>query len=257
MGVRYIGDEAVRFPGSAMTAVGVANIFLLVCVVWVVWERRLTFGSRFDSPITIGTVLFGAGVGLTSPWPVVAGFPFPFTGKYFALIVIGQFCLLAATVFGIKAVYLRLLADEALNRFFRRRIAPLTAVASVALMICFVASSLTLPRPVDRPAFGALDRWLAASWLVYFGILAVLGLILSYGVARLRKDPRSVMLRVLLLSMVPASLSALVIGYALVSSGDVNVWIVAWLINYVAFFGTAIAFVMQWRRRVRVLLPRR
>jgi hypothetical protein len=149
-----------------MTAVGVANIFLLVCVVWVVWERRLTFGSRFDSPITIGTVLFGAGVGLTSPWPVVAGFPFPFTGKYFALIVIGQFCLLAATVFGIKAVYLRLLADEALNRFFRRRIAPLTAVASVALMICFVASSLTLPRPVDRPAFGALDRWLAASWLV-------------------------------------------------------------------------------------------
>jgi hypothetical protein len=160
-------------------------------------------------------------------------------------------------VFGIKAVYLRLLADEAMNRFFRRRIAPLTAVASVALMICFVASSLTLPRPVDRPAFGALDRWLAASWLVYFGILAVLGLILSYGVARLRKDPRSVMLRVLLLSMVPASLSAVVIGYALVSSGDVNVWIVAWLINYVAFFGTAIAFVMQWRRRVRVLLPRR
>jgi glucose dehydrogenase len=68
-----------------MIAVGVANVFLLVCVVWVVWERRLTFGSRFDSPITIGTVLFGAGVGLTSPWPVVAGFPFPFTGKYFAM----------------------------------------------------------------------------------------------------------------------------------------------------------------------------
>ena len=50
-----------------MIVVGVANVFLLVCVVWVVWERRLTFGSRFDSPITIGTVLFGAGVGLTSP----------------------------------------------------------------------------------------------------------------------------------------------------------------------------------------------
>ena len=89
-----------------MIAVGVANIFLLVCVVWVVWERRLTFGSRFDSPITIGTVLFGAGVGLTSPWPVVAGFPFPFTGKYFALIVIGQFCFLAAIAFGIKAVFM-------------------------------------------------------------------------------------------------------------------------------------------------------
>ena len=59
-----------------------------MCVVWVVWERRLTFGSRFDLPITIGTVLFGAGVGLTAPWPVVAGFPFPFTGKYFLLIVI-------------------------------------------------------------------------------------------------------------------------------------------------------------------------
>lgn len=93
-----------------MTALGVANIVLLVFVVWVVWERRLTFGSRFDSPITVGTVLFGAGVGLTSPWPVVAGVPFPFTGKYFALIVVGQFCFLAATAFGIKSVYVRLLS---------------------------------------------------------------------------------------------------------------------------------------------------
>ncbi len=240
-----------------MTALGVANIVLLVFVVWVVWERRLTFGSRFDSPITVGTVLFGAGVGLTSPWPVVAGVPFPFTGKYFALIVVGQFCFLAATAFGIKSVYVRLLSDEAMDPFMRRRIAPLIAVASVALVICFVASSLTLPRPVDQPSFGTLDGWLAASWLTYFGILAVLGLILSYGVARLRRDPRSVMHRALLLSLVPASLSAVVIGYALVSSGHVNVWIAMWLINYVAFFGTAIAFVTQWRRRVRDLLPRR
>ena len=240
-----------------MTAVGAANIFLLAFVAWVIWERRLSFGSPFDSPITIGTVLFGAGVGLTSPWPVVAGVPFPFTGKYFVLIVIGQYCFLAATAFGIKAVYLRLLSDEAMGRFMRRRIAPLVAVASVALVICFVASSLTLTKPVDRPSFAPVNGWLAVSWIVYFGILAVLGLILSYGVARLRKDPRSVMLRILLLSLVPASLSAVVIGYALVSSARVNVWIVAWLINYVAFIGTAIAFVMQWRRRVQALLPRR
>jgi hypothetical protein len=114
-----------------------------------------------------------------------------------------------------------------------------------------------LTKPVDRPSFASLDGWLAVSWIAYFGILALLGLILSYGVARLRRDPRSVMLRILLLSLVPASLSAVVIGYALVSSARVNVWIVAWLINYVAFIGTAIAFVMQWRRRVRALLPRR
>ena len=240
-----------------MTALLFANVVVLVCAVWVLWERRLTFGSRFDSPITVGTLLFGAGVVLTSPWPVAAGVPFPFTGTYFLLIVIGQFCFLAATGFGIKAVYLRLLSDEAMDPFMRRRIAPLIAVASVALVICFVASSLTLTRPVDRPSFAALDGWLALSWLGYFGILAVLGLILSYGVASLRRDPRSVMLRMLLLSLVPASLSAVVIGYALVSSGHVNVWIAAWLINYAAFFGTAIAFVMQWRRRVRALLPRR
>lgn len=256
VGIWCIRDEASRFPGSAMIAVGVANFVLLLCVVWAIWERRLTFGSRFDSPITIGTVLFGAGVGLTSPWPVVAGVPFPFTDKYFVLIVIGQFCFLAATAFGIKAVYLRLLPDGAMDPFMRRRIAPLIVVASVALVICFVASSLTLTRPVDRPSFASLDGWLAVSWVVYFGILAVLGLILSYGVARLRRDPRSAMLRILLLSLVPASLSAVFIGYALVSSGDLNVWIAAWLINYAAFFGTAIAFVTQWRRRVRALLPR-
>lgn len=240
-----------------MTAVGAANIVLLLFVVWAIWERRLTFGTPFDSPITIGTVLFGAGVGLTSPWPVVAGVPFPLTGKYLLLIVIGQFCFLAATGFGINAVYLRLLSDEAMERFMRRRIAPLIAVASTALVICFVASSLTLTRPVDRQSFASLDGWLAVSWIVYFGILAVLGLILSYGVAKLRTDPRSVMLRILLLSLVPASLSAVFIGYALVNSGHLNVWIVAWLINYAAFIGTAIAFVMQWRRRVRALLPRR
>lgn len=240
-----------------MTALAVADIFLLVFVVWALWERRLTLGSRFDSPITIGTVLFGTGVGLTSPWPVVAGVPFPFTGKYLALVVIGQFCFLAATAFGIKAVYMRLLSDEAMDPFMRRRIAPLIAVASVALVFCFVASSLTLTTPVDRPSFASQDGWLALSWLVYFGILAVLGLILSYGIARLRRDPRSVMHRALLLALVPASLSAVVVGYALVSRGDVNVWVAMWLINYVAFFGTAIAFVLQWRRRVRGLLPRR
>ncbi len=85
----------------------------------------------------------------------------------------------------------------------RRRIAPLIAVASVALVFCFVASSLTLATPVDRPSFASLDGWLALSWLVYFGILAVLGLILSYGIARLRRDPRSVMHRALLLHWCP------------------------------------------------------
>jgi len=241
-----------------MTAVGVANVVLIVYVVWVIWERRLTFGSRFDSPITIGAVLFGAGVGLTAPWPVVAGVHFPLTGKYLALIVIGQFCFLAAIGFGIKAVYMRLLSDEAMHPFMKRRIAPLVAVASVALVICFVGSwPLTVTGPVDHQTFGSLDGWLAVSWLVYFGFLAVLGLILSYGVARLRRDPRSVMHRFLLLSLVPASLSALVIGYALVSRADVNVWTAAWLINYVAFIGTTLSFVLQWRRRVGALLPRR
>ena len=240
-----------------MTAIGVANFFVLVYVVWVIWERRLTFGSRFDSPITIGAVLFGAGVGLTAPWPVVAGIPFPFTGTYLALIVIGQFCFLAAIGFGIKAVYMRLLSDEAMHPFMRRRIAPLVAIATVALAICFVGSSLTLNTPVDRQSFASVDDWLAVSWLAYFGILAVLGLILSYGIARLRRDPRSVMHRFLLLSLVPASLSAVVIGYALVSRGDVNVWVVAWLINYAAFIGTTLSFVLQWRRRVRTLLPPR
>ena len=239
-----------------MTAVGAANIFLLAYVVWVMWERRLTFGSRFDSPITIGAVLFGVGVGLTAPWPVVAGVQFPFTGMYLALIVIGQFCFLAAISFGIKAVYMRLLSDQAMHPFIRRRIAPLVAVGSVALVICFVGSSLTVTGPGDHQSFASVKGWLAVSWLVYFGILAVLGLILSYGVARLRRDPRSVMHRFLLLSLVPASLSAVLIGYALVSKGDVNVWIAAWLINYAAFFGTTLSFVMQWRRRIRTLLPR-
>lgn len=240
-----------------MTALWLANLVLIAFIAWVVWERRLTFGSPFDSPITIGTVLFGAGVVLTSPWPVVAGVPFPFTGKYFVLIVIGQFCFLSATGFGIKAVYMRLLSDEAMGAFLSRRIAPLIAVASVALTICFIASSLTMTGPVDRPSFASLDGWLAVSWIVYFGTLAVLGLILSYGVARLRKDPRSVMLRILLPSLVIASLSAVVIGYTLVSSGHVNVWVAVWLINYAAFIGTAMAFMMQWRRRVRALFNRR
>ena len=240
-----------------MTALWLADLLLIAFIAWVVWERRLTFGSPFDAPITIGTVLFGAGVVLTSPWPVVAGFPFPFIGRYFALIVVGQFCFLAATGFGIKAVYMRLLPDEAVGAFMRRRIAPLIAVASAALVICFIASSLTVTGPVDRPSFGSLDGWLAASWIVYFGTLAMLGLILSYGVARLRRDPRSVMLRILLPSLVIASLSAVVIGYSVVSRGNVNVWVAVWLINYVAFIGTAMAFMMQWRRRVRALLPRR
>jgi hypothetical protein len=144
-----------------------------------------------------------------------------------------------------------------MHPFMRRRIAPLVAVAGVALVICFVGSSLTLTGPGDRQSFASVDGWLAVCWLVYFGFLALLGLILSYGVARLRRDPRSVMHRFLLLSLVPASLSAVVIGYALVSRGDVNVWVVAWLINYAAFIGTTLSFVSQWRRRVGALLPRR
>lgn len=234
-----------------MTALWVANLLLLVCVVWVIWERRLTIGSHFDSPITVGAALFGTGVALTSPWPVVYDLGFPIVGKFLMLIVVGQFCFLSATALAIKAVYLRLLPDAAVERFMRRRIAPLVAGAGATLVVCCVASSLTLTRWVDRTAFAPLDGWLAACWIAYFVALGALGLILAYGVSRLRADPRSAMLRILFGSVLIASLSAAVVGYAVVSRGSEVVWIVVWLVNYAAFWGLAVAFVVQWRRRLQ------
>ena len=105
--------------------------------------RRLSFGSRWDGPITVGVGLYGLAAALDSPWPAMPAASFPVTGTYYVLPALGHVCYLAGTAAGIRSVYIRLLLDEEIDAFMRTRITRVVGVAAVAMLGCLIASPVT------------------------------------------------------------------------------------------------------------------
>lgn len=237
-----------------MTVVRVANIVVVLVMAWAVWERRLTFQSRYDFPNTAAVALFGLGAALDSPWPAVSAASHALTGHYYAFMVLGHFCYMAGAAMGIKSVYMRLMPDDAIGPFLRRRIVLPILGAAAIMVISFAASPATSSLSVDHLYLASPDRWLTIYWVVHFGTITWLGIVVSYGVSRLRGDPRSVMLNPMLVSLVLAALAGVVIAVGLVLGHGQDVRIVGWLVVYGSFIGGAVSSALQWRHRVQSLL---
>lgn len=233
-----------------MAALYLANVAVVVIAAWAIWERRLTFQSQSDSPITYGILLFGLGAALDSPWPGVAAASYPLTGKYYLLMALGHICYLSGAAMGIKATYLRLVPDDAIGPFMRTRIAPLIAVAAILMAGCLVASPVTSTMPAAHLYLVKPDTWLSVYWIIFLGTFIVLELISMFGVNRLRSDPRSVMVNLLLASQFVGTLAILFIAFGILTNRSEIPRILVWPFAYAGIIGGAIAAVVSWRHRV-------
>lgn len=235
----------------------VANVAVVVIAGWAVRERRLTFQSRFDSSITYGIVLFGIGAALDSPWPGAATASYPLTGKYYLLMVFGHLCYLSGAAQGIRAIYQRLMDDEAITSFMRYGIAPAVAAAGMVMLICFLRSPVTSTMPADHLYFVRPDGWLDGYWAAFLGTLFVFELVSMYGGNLLRSDPRAVMVKFLVLSQAVGTLAILLIGVGVVIAPNSIPKFLVWPFAYVGIAGGAIASVVSWRRRTSALFSPR
>lgn len=230
----------------------VANVVVLVVAAWALWERRLTFQSRWDAPITWGIALYGLGAALDSPWPGVAAASYPLTGKYYLPMGFGHICYLAGSV-GIKSIYQRLLPDDAIDRFTRRFITIPIAAAAAVMLICLVASPVTSTMSEANLYLVRPDGWLQVYWATFLGTLMALTLVSMYGLTRLRLDDRSVMLNLLIASQVIGTLAALAIGVGVLTNHVEITGLMVWPFVYAGIIGGAVAAVVAWRHRISVL----
>lgn len=233
----------------------IANIVAVLVAAWAAWECRLTtFQSRWDSPKTAALILFALAAVLDSPWRTFSEVSFPLTGRYYVLTVVGHVCYLTACASGVKYIYPRLLPDAAIGPFVRRRLVPSVALAAAVMVIAFAASPLTASLTADHLYLIHPDGWLRLYWLTFYGTLTTILIVALYGVNRLRTDPRSVMLNLLMTSLGLGVLSVVVSALGLLTGNAESMRLIAWPITYAAIAVGAVAVVIAWRHRVWAML---
>lgn len=232
--------------------VRIASLVVLLVAVWSVWQRRLTFPSRFDVGTTAAIGLFGLGAVLDAPWGVCATASYPLIGRYYGLMVLGHICYTFGAAASSASVYVRLLPDRAFGPFMRTRVFPVALVASTVMVVCFLASSVPLTRTVEHLYLASPDLALSLYWFANFGGAVVLGGFVTYGLFLLRDDPRAVMANLMLASALVATLACgLVVAWGIVTGSILELRLFAWLGVYLGFVGYAVAAALQWRHRVR------
>lgn len=241
-----------------MKILAVANIVAVLVAAWAAWELRVTaVRSRWDSPKTFAVILFGAAALLDSPWRMMSEASFSLTGRYYFFAVIGHIFYIAACASGVTYIYLRLLPDAAIGPFVRRRLIPAVGCASAVMVVAFVASPLTSSLSADHLYLVRPDGWLKVYWLTYYGTLTAMLLVAMYGLNRLRADPRSVMLKLLLTALALGVLSSLVSVVGLLNGHNESARLLAWPLGYAGIAVGAVAVVIAWRHRVwSMLRPR-
>jgi hypothetical protein len=236
-----------------MGILAVANVLAVAVAAWAVWECRASFGSRWDASRTAGIVFFGAGAALDSPFRAMSEASFTLVERYYASTVLGHICYLIGSMNGIKFIYLRLLPDEQVQRFIGRVIAPVIAVASAVMVGAFFASPLTSTLTAGYLYSVPADGWLTLYWLTYFATGLALLLVAACGVNRLRSDPRSVMLNLLLTALLMGSLAVTASAVVLLEGHNTGTRNWVWPIGYAAIVAGSVAVVLAWRRRVRTM----
>lgn len=238
-----------------MKILTLANAVAVLVAAWAVWELRLTtFGSRWDSPKTTALILFGLGAVLDSPWRLMSEASYGLTGRFYFFAVIGHVCYLAACASGLKYIYLRLLPDAAIGPLVRKRLVPGVVAASAIMVLAFVASPLTSTLSADHLYLVRPDGWLKLYWFTYYATLTTILVAAMYGLNRLRADPRSVMLKLLLTSLALGTLSAVISGWGVLAGHAESVRMFSWPIAYSAIAVGAVAVVLSWRHRVWTML---
>jgi len=237
-----------------MTVLQTCSALAVLTSGWAVWVRRLSFGSRWDRPLTAGVALYCVASALDGPWPAIAAASFPLTGKYYLLNTAGHICFLAGTAAGAKAVCLRLLTDDDLDRLMKTRVLPIVGIATIIMLICILATPMTATMPADYLYGVPLDGWLRVYFATFFLTLtAILWLALFGGWRLSGQAPRAEPALPLLATTSTGSLACLSF-LGLLLTGRSELIPTVWPVAYLATTAASLTCAFAWRHRMAQLM---
>ncbi len=242
--------------GTSVTFLYVLNALVLPTAAWALWVRRDTIHSRWDAPITAGIGLFALGAALDSPWPDAAAVSHPLTGKFYLVNCAGHICYLLGATRGLKTVAVRLMPDDAIDPFMKRRIMPPVFAASLGMVFFLVKSPATSSMPAANLYFVPVDGWLVAYWVTYFLTLTGLNAVAMYGGFRLRSGPRSTTHDLLVGATALGTLGCWGFFAAIVTGQHRLIETVVWPNSQIAIIAGATACALSWRHRTAALSER-
>jgi hypothetical protein len=233
-----------------MVFLGFANALAVVASCWAVWVRRVSLGSRWDAPLTIGVALYGVASALDAPWPAIASASFPLTGKYYLLNTVGHICFLAGNAAGLRAVFIRLLPDHEIGRFVQTRIAPVVTIAATVMLVCVIASPMTSTMPANYLYGIPLDGWLRVYFCVFFLTMTATLWMAFFGGIRLAEEPRSPGTVLPLLGTASTGSLACLSFLVVILTGRTELIPRLWPIGFLATAAAAVACAVAWRHRI-------
>ncbi|MDH6193828.1 putative membrane protein SirB2 [Mycobacterium frederiksbergense] len=164
----------------------------LVCIVWSLWIRRLTWSCRWEVAATLNIALQGVAVLLMSPWAseTIGQRLHDLTGKWNLEDYIGHDAYIVAASAIVYNALGRLQDDDAMQRSFKQYV---ERPATICIPLLLATFSMGNGVEVYRPDFFQVptDFWLSAYWIL---LCATLMYLLVYGARAtlvLRRDPRS------------------------------------------------------------------
>lgn len=233
-----------------MTFLGFANALAVLACCWAVWVRRLSFGSRWDVPLTVGTALYGVASALDAPWPAIAAASYPLTGKYYLLNAVGHLCFLIGNAAGLKAIFIRLLPDDEIKRFMSNRIVPVIVVSSTVMLVCVLASPSTSTMQADYLYGVPLDGWLRVYFCTFFLTMTGTLWMAFFGGFRLSVEPPGPGPAVPLLGTVTIGSLACLSFLAVLLTGRSQLIPILWPVGYLGTAAAALTCAVAWRHRI-------
>ncbi len=230
-----------------------ANALAVLTSAWAVWIRRLSFGSRWDRPLTIGVALYCLASTLDAPWPAIAAASFPLTAKYYLLNTVGHVCFLAGTAAGVKSVCLRLLPDNDLDRFMKTRIVPVVGLAAAVMVVCVLASPRTSTMPADYLYAVPLDGWLRVYFATFFLTMTATLWMAIFGGVRLGAEPPGPGPAFPLMATASSGSLACLTFLTVILTGRLDLIPTLWPVAYVGTAAVAVICAVAWRVRVAAL----
>lgn len=232
---------------------GLANALAVLACIYAVWIRRMSFGSRWDAPLTVGVALYAAASALDAPWPDIAASSYPFTGKYYLLNTVGHICFLAGNAAGLRSVFMRLLPDDEIGTFMGTLVKPVVAIAATVMLVCVSASPITSAMPAHYLYAVPLDGWLRLYFCVYFLTMTATLWLAVFGGVRINLAPPGPGPAVPLLATATIGSVACLGFLTAILNGRADVITTLWPLAYLTTTAAALTCAFAWRRRMATL----
>lgn len=227
----------------------------LMCVVWSLWIRRVTWKCRWEVAATLNIALQGTAVLLMSPLAseTLGKLLHSLTGVWNLEDYIAHDCYIVAASAVVYNAVGRLHEDHHMQRTFKQYVERPATLCIPLLLAAFTAGNAAT---IYRADFFTVptDLWLNLYWLMLCGTLIYL---LGYGVRALlvlRKDPKSRRIANVYLAASASGITACVVRIITAFVPPLQAWdggTLVWVFACCCGAGFALASAHSWRTKTK------